>query len=118
MLFGGVINFCCSNHSNKSEIPVRPNNIPYEAFWAGGTDGGNWYLVDDIHNHRNSVKLKVFSDNDGSLIVAGKFVILCPNTNITFIQDLKNQISSFDGEKIYLKASAGKKPCWLQILGH
>jgi hypothetical protein len=103
----------CSN-KNNTEKPARVNSIPEKAFWVGGRDGGNWYLVDYIHPHRNNADIKVYNDDDGSLIISKRFILTCPTDNQVLIGNLTEQINAFDGKIIYLKSAAGKKGCFLQ----
>jgi hypothetical protein len=104
----------CSNRNQETSDPVRLNRIPENAFWIGGVDGGNWYSVLDINSHRNTANIQIYNDQDGSLIISKRFILVCPIRNPTWISNLKEVIVSFDGEKIYLKSDAHKKLCYLQ----
>lgn len=104
----------CSIYQDEGKEPARVNGIPEQAFWVGGVDGGNWFLVDKVHDHRNNALIKVYNDNDGSLIVSKRFMLICSADNQILIEDLQKQINGFDGEKILLKSPIGKMGCWLQ----
>ena len=104
----------CSHENTNTIVPNRVKGIPDKAFWVGGTDGGNWYLVEYVHPHRNNAVIKVYNDQDGSLIISKRFMVICPEDNPTYIDSLQKQISSFDGEKIYLESPNGKAGCYLQ----
>jgi len=109
-----ILFFGCNQ---KSEIvqPERKTGIPKDAFWIGGVDGGNWYKVEYVHNHRNGAKISVYNDYTGELIISKFFILICPTDNQTLIKDLEKQIDSFDGEKIYLKSQRKDlESCWLQ----
>lgn len=106
--------FSCSADHDKVKAPKRPKNIPEQAFWVGGTDGGNWFVVEDVHIHKSNAFIKVFNDSDGSLIASKRFILVCPIDNQQLIDNLQEQINGFDGEKILLKSSGNKKNCWLQ----
>jgi hypothetical protein len=106
--------FSCSTKLDDKVEPVRLQNIPEKAFWVGGTDGGNWFLVEDVHNHSNNATIKVYNDIDGSLIASKRFMLICPVDNHQPIHDLQEQINGFDGKKILLKSPNTKKACWLQ----
>jgi hypothetical protein len=108
-----IISSCSVKQEQKNE-PMRAKGIPEKAFWVGGTDDGNWYLVEDIHSHKNNATIKVYNDLDGSLIVSKRFVLVCSADNQIWIEDLKQQINCFDGKKILLKSPNGKMPCYLQ----
>lgn len=101
-------------YKRQEEItPVKAKGIPEKAFWVGGLDGGNWYLVDFIHPHKNGAQIRVYNDHDGSLIISKRFSLACPVDNLIWIENLEEQINSFDGEKIYLKPTNGKMSCYL-----
>ena len=104
----------CSTTIEKKKETGRIKGIPEKAFWIGGVDGGNWYLVDYIHDDRNNAFIKVYNDHDGSLLVSKRFMLICPSDNQILIGDLKEQIESFDGEKIHLKSPNRKAGCYLQ----
>ena len=106
--------FSCSANHDKVKPQERPKNIPEQAFWVGGTDGGNWYVVEYVHNHKNNAIIKVYNDADGSLIASKRFVLVCPIDNQQLIDNLQEQINAYDGEKILLRSPNNKKACWLQ----
>jgi hypothetical protein len=109
-----AISACSINRDEKIEL-VRAKGVPENAFWIGEADGGNWYLIEYIHDHRNNAVIKIYNDIDGSLIVSKRFILICPADNSQmFIEDLKDQISGFDGEKILLKSPNNKPACYLQ----
>jgi hypothetical protein len=107
LLFG-----CVSKGKNQFE-KIKPKNVPDSSFWVGGVDGGNWYDVKYVHNHRNMARIAVYNDQNGELITDTKFILVCDSARYTFISDLKKQISSFDGEKIYFTKS-DSVDCYLQ----
>ena len=109
-----ILLLSCSQTREEKIEPKLLSNIPERAFWIGGVDGGNWYVIDYIHDHRNNAIIKIYNDNDGSLIVSKRFMLICPSDNQTLLDDLKEQIQSFDGEKIYLKSPNEKSSCYLQ----
>lgn len=106
--------FSCSTKHDNTKQPSQLQNIPEKAFWVGGTDGGNWFLVEEVHNHKNNAIIKIFNDIDGSLIASKRFLLICPADNQQLIDNLEEQINGFDGEKILLKSLNNKKACWLQ----
>jgi hypothetical protein len=104
----------CTSNSVKLREPIRKEGIPKTAFWVGGVDGGNWFDVKSIHSHRNNAIIAVYNDQDGSLIVSKRFIVVCRADKPIWIDDLKNQITGFDGEKIYLQSVDGGRRCWMQ----
>ena len=70
--------------------------------------------MESINDHRNNASIKVYDDQDGSLIVAKQFILVCPVDNRMLINDLKGQIDGFDGERILLISRNGKNACFLK----
>ena len=56
----------------KVEPPPRPTNVPTEAVWAGGADGGDWFACRLETGARYDCS--IYSDHDGVLNVRGTFV--------------------------------------------
>lgn len=96
------------------DYQLKPKAVPYDAFWAGGVDGGNWYLVKEINIDKNKASIEVYSDHDGSLLLSKTFTLSCPAEPQISITNLKEQINGFDGEKIYLISKGQSKECYLQ----
>ena len=105
--------FGCVSPDNKNRVQTRPRNLPDSSFWRGGADGGNWYYIRSVNNHRNMARIAVYNDQDSSLIVDTTFMLICNADRYTFIHDLKQQISSYDGNKIYFTQS-DSVDCYLQ----
>ena len=99
----------CNKNQKETYQPDKLKRIPENAFWIGGSDGGNWYVVENVNSHKNNTKISIYNDQTGELILSRKFMIICYTDNLHFIGDLKTQILSFDGDKIQLKNG-----CWLQ----
>lgn len=96
------------------DYQLKPKAVPSGAFWAGGVDGGNWYVVKEVNAHRNKALIEVYNDQNGSLLLSKNFTLICPVHQQMFISNLKEQISGFDGEKIYLLSKGQLKGCYLQ----
>lgn len=103
----------CSSVGNKQPGKLKPKNVPDSSFWVGGVDGGNWYYVKYVNNHRNMARIAVYNDQDGTLIIDTTFMLICIATKYTFINNLRQQISAFDGNKIYFVRS-DSIDCYLQ----
>jgi hypothetical protein len=97
------------NSKVETEKPVREISIPKGAFWVGNAENGNWFKIEEIHNHKNNAKISIFAGKNGVRLVSKKFILVCSEENQVFIQNLESEIESYDGEKIYLKSG-----CWLQ----
>ena len=105
--------FSCVSKKDNELGKIKPKNVPDSSFWVGGVDCGNWYYVKYVHNHRNMARIAVYNDQNGELITDTRFILVCDSAKYTFIHDLKKQISSFDGEKIYFIKS-DSVDCYLQ----
>jgi len=104
----------CSAKSDQTSQPKRLSAVPEKAFWIGGADGGNWYLIHEIHAHTNNAVISVYNE-DGSLIIKKRFIVICRlDRPIIWIEHLKQQINGFDGKKILLQSPTGKEICWMQ----
>jgi hypothetical protein len=93
----------CVNTSYKAVPPEKVKSIPDKAFWVGGVDGGNWYLLDFINKSRKEAFFKIYNDYTGELIESKKFKLKCDNDDGINWNDLKGQINAFDGERILLE---------------
>ena len=113
LLIISCFSFGCVSPNKNNYVQARPKNLPDSSFWIGGVDGGNWYYIRSINNHRNMARIAVYNDQDSSLIVDTTFMLICNADKYTFIHDLKQQISAFDGEKIYFIQSDSVN-CYLQ----
>lgn len=100
-IFLVILCFGCTSTEVKDYQPKRIANIPDSAFWKGGVDGGNWFLVKAINSHENIVDISIYNDQDGSLIFTKAFMLICRQDKQTIIGDLEKQINFFDGEKIH-----------------
>lgn len=92
----------------------RKPGIPEDAFFVKGINKGYWCKA-DIHSHRNNAIVSVYSASDGKLITVKRFFVICKlEGDPIWIEDLKDQIEYFDGEKFHLKRPEGKDSCWMQ----
>ncbi len=82
----------------KVEIPLRPKTVPNEAYWAGGVDGGNWFLISSAGQNRYNVK--IWNDFTGDLEGKGIFELKKDDR----IDASGSTAASFwDGNSIYLE---------------
>ncbi len=104
---GKKMNYQCKfiNGKKVKRVPVIPEN----AFLAGKEDKLNWFLIDSINNHKNNAQISIYDYNTGELIINKRFLKICPIDEMKFIEDLKEEIDFYDGEKIQLKDN-----CYLQ----
>jgi len=90
----------CNSFNQKNKTPERLSNIPKEAVWKGGEDGGFWFLNVSQAKDKNIIRLKVFNDYDGELILDADFKI--PENCEVPTNSIVDNINYFDFEKIVL----------------
>lgn len=90
------------NTIDKSE-PEKVKGIPDNAFWVGGVDDGQWYVIKEIERQSLTADISIYNDNTGDLEVHRRFTLICNSASTFNIDNLKNEIDSFDGETIVLK---------------
>ncbi|OED51034.1 hypothetical protein ACH42_00050 [Endozoicomonas sp. (ex Bugula neritina AB1)] len=65
-----VLAGCCES---THRIPVRPANISHDAVWAGGSDGGHWFLCKDESYHQ--YQCNIYNDYDGYIAARGRYTL-------------------------------------------
>jgi hypothetical protein len=84
--------------------PKRPPNLPEEAVWAGGADGGAWFVILPQQQRIDVWSVKIYTDN-GEPWVRGDF----------WLKDAEKvkrpiPIAFFDGRNIFLVGGAKMLP--------
>ena len=88
--------------------PARAKGIPENAFWAGGPDGGQWYLIDSINKSAKTINCKIYNDYTGELVIDKKFTLHCPSTDTEINwDDLEKEFRAYDGTTIYITTVDG-----------
>ncbi|MFT3911457.1 MAG: hypothetical protein QM737_18685 [Ferruginibacter sp.] len=82
--------------------PPKVKGIPDEAFWRGGVDGGNWFVIDSVNKEKNIAYFRIYNDNSGDLLENKMFKLDCNANEQVKWDNFKEQIQMFDGEKILL----------------
>jgi hypothetical protein len=96
-----LANFCLASCGSESTIsPVRPRNVPPDAWWSGGPDGGAWIQVRKVRE--NDFTAKIFDDG-GSVWVAGQFIASTKITQPLNKDWLRKNIIGFDGRQIFVR---------------
>lgn len=91
---------CGSSHE-----PQKVKGIPLNAFWVGGTDGGNWFVTEKTDTTTKSIHFKIYHDFTGELLIDKNFILNCMTDTPIDWCSIKTLVSSFDGKKIYLQIS-------------
>lgn len=109
-----LIAFAFSNC--KTNSPNKVQGIPENAFWAGGIDGGNWFIIDSINSLTKTIRCKIYNDNSGELIVDKKFDLHCYlNESKINWGNLQEEFYGYDGECLHLiTKDANNKSCWFK----
>lgn len=89
-------------HNSAVTAPDRVSNIPKEARWIGGSDGGNWFeIVQTLEEGK--FRIKIYNENTGETEEDATFVLNqdCEATSLD-ASTLLNNIESYDGTRIIL----------------
>jgi hypothetical protein len=97
LIFVIVVYQCFNAYTISSDQPHKPSNLPQDAFWSGGMDGGAWYVVTPEQTQPDVWNIKIYTD-DGRPWVRGNFWWKAPTKH-----KLPLPISSFDGHVIHLE---------------
>lgn len=95
--------------------PERLANVPEQAEWVGGADGGSWYQIAKVVS-KNTFRVKVYNESNGELGIDTTF-ILNPDCSFKEIDSalLVKSINGYDGEKILLTLPEKGKRCFLIV---
>ncbi len=111
-LFTIIVAYSCKQKVPSSSI--KNASIPDNTFLVKGIGREYWCLA-EVHDHRNSVLIKLYDSQTGKLIQDKRYSVICiMKGNSLWIDDLQKQIDYFDGEKFRLILLPGKDTCWLQ----
>lgn len=82
----------------RTHEPPRPKQVPSEAVWAGGADGGS-FIACTFDEKSGSLFCKIYNDFSGVLVAEGHY-----NSGRLSrpIDTNKLKFSGFDGKRIYL----------------
>lgn len=78
--------------------------VPETAFWIGNNGKGNYFEINRLHSHKNSALVTIY-DASGTLVCKERFMMVCPASDLQFIEDLEKEIDFYDGQNIRLKGS-------------
>ena len=81
----------------KVEAPSRPSNVPQEAQWYGGADGGCWIIIHDTDTV-NRFHVRCFFDGSGNLWEEGIYEVDTTVTKRTYTaEELRKVIIGYTG---------------------
>jgi len=87
---------------SKNTPPDMPHNVPSDAIWIGGNDGGVFLKCVKHENSPQTYSCKIYNDSTGEIEVDTEFAIAQPGDPNIDIND-RNLFDSWDGDCIYLK---------------
>ena len=95
---------CKSRKNSMAVTPQkRPANVPKEAIWCGGADGGAFIRVTKIKNDPEKIyAAEIYFDTTGEVWYRGKLILeSSENPNFDFTN--ANVYSGWDGDILYLR---------------
>ena len=86
----------------NQDTPNKLANITKAAIWRGGVDEGFWFdLVEFYPNQKNKVRLRIYNDYNGSLVLDADFTANS-DCKIKNGKDLLEKIIYFEFDKLVL----------------
>jgi len=97
-----LVLFLFTTCNTTTKPPQKLSNIPDEAVWYGGTDGGYWYIVKDGKN-KNSFFISIYYDSTGEIAKRTLFSLSKSCSHLGFNKDsIYKYINGYDGNIVYL----------------
>lgn len=118
LLIAIILSMTFCKRRNITE-PKKNPNLPEDARWCGGIDGGVWIV---IHNteEKNKFQVLCFSDMTGDLIENDvfEFDVSCQKNKI-LLKEIVDNIDFYDGVIIGLKTTANiREGCFLKKVNY
>jgi hypothetical protein len=110
-VMGGFFFYRHAGFSATVQAPSRPENVPADAVWAGGTEGGAWILCVPTLANQALLSCRMFNDRDGTLWARGTYMPAritwdaakeAPVTSPAPLPD-RWEFEGFDGVALFLK---------------
>ena len=83
------------------QIPFRPQNVPRDALWIGGPDGGVFITLQAKNPSRGIYLAKVFADMTGELLYGGKLTLVPPRPVLASTKN-PTLFTAWDGSALLL----------------
>lgn len=111
VVVGLIITYYCIRDTTGK--PKRAANVPSNATWVGGVDGGVWFLISKTLSTKE-FRIKIYNDFTGDMEVDTAFVLDSACSFKEFDSTtLINDLDAYDGKKVLLKSVVGGKNCTL-----
>lgn len=90
------------NTLEKRTPPIKPENVPVDAVWAGGTDGGGFFLLRSEFSDTSRFTI-YFDNNIGSIWYDGYFY--CNKSDFYRIStmDWRELVTCYNGKYLFMK---------------
>ena len=85
----------------KWEQPLKPEKVPQDAIWAGGYDGGNFFLLQSVYS--DTCHFTIYGEYDGNIWYDGYFY--CDKNDFRQIAEMNwhELITGYNGIYIFMK---------------
>jgi hypothetical protein len=100
-----INSFGCNatNESMSAAPPKRPANVPKEAIWSGGKDGGVFICITKSKDAPDNIyNAEIYFDTNGEVWYKGR-LLLEPSENQNIDSKDKNAYAGWDGDTLYLR---------------
>jgi hypothetical protein len=92
-----------SDEAMSAAPPERPANVPKEAIWSGGKDGGVFIYISKSKDAQDNIyTAEIYFDTTGEVWYKGR-LLLESSENKKFDPKDKNVLSGWDGDTLYLR---------------
>ena len=90
----------------KWEPPVKPEKVPQDAIWAGGYDGGNFFLLRSEFS--DTSRFTIYEEHNGDIWYDGYFY--CDKNDFKQIaeMDWRELITGYNGMYVFMKDPENK----------
>ncbi len=95
----------CEASNDNVEItpPARPANVPKEAIWSGGMDGGVFIYIKKSENAPSNIySAEIYYDTTGEIWYKGRLSLEASENKIFDFND-KDVYAGWDGDTLYLR---------------
>lgn len=103
VIFAFLVGCESSRDNYQIKPPKKPINVPKEAIWSGGVDGGVFIVVQKKKNSFPNIYFaEIYFDSTGEIWYKGRLSIE-PSDNPIFEYNNKDVYSGWDGDTLYLR---------------
>lgn len=101
--------------SSQQREVHRPENVPENAQWVGGNDGGAWIYIDQKIDNK-LFNVTVWFER-GQEWTSGKHELICPCMTESYgIDEIRELANSYTGNMLKLKKLCYGNSCFLKLI--